>query len=150
MPSIYDDIDLRFVNDFLLGSDGDLKDNQEDGLLSLVDQCHDIMASSLGDWELYPNRAVSIDEFLGEPNNKDTADRLHDRIRIALTSSGLVSEDDLEVRVIPVHIYRVLITLSIAAVATPLNKLANTSAIQVSYVFDTAEQHLYFLDASLG
>ena len=149
MPSIYDDIDLRFVNDFLLGSDGDLKDDSEDTLLSLIDQCHDIMASALGDWELYPNRAASLDQFIGEPNNKTTGERIHDRVRIALTSSGVVSEDDLEIKVIPVHIHRVLIILSIFVIATPLNKLSRTASIKISYVFDSAEQQIYFLDTKL-
>ena len=47
MPSNYDDIDLRFTwnGDFVL-KNGDLGDNSEDALLSLMDQIHDICASS--------------------------------------------------------------------------------------------------------
>lgn len=145
--AVYDDIDLRFNwnGDFDLGPDGDLAHTTNDRLESVRQEIHDICASALGDWEVYPNRGASLDDFVGEPNTRLVGDRIHDRLRIALTSAGVVLEDDLDIRVVPVHLYRVLIVVKINAVPTPFNNLAEEKLI-VSLVFDFLEQGITFYE----
>lgn len=148
MPSNYDDLDVRFHwnGDFGLDDNGDLEINASDGLLSLRDQIHLICASMAEDWEFYPNKGASLDDYVGEPNNRSTGDQIRERIRISLVSSRIVSDEDLEVRVIPVHIYKILVVIRINVVATIFNNLAQGDLFQTALVFDTLEQSVFFLD----
>jgi len=148
MPAIYDSIDARFSwnGDFNLSSDNDIEVNNSDGLLSLLDQIHSECASSLENWEIYPNKGAGLDDFIGEPNTRYTADRIHDRLRLALVGSNLVAEDDLEIHVIPVHIYKLLILVKINAISTPFNQLSDGELLQTAIVFDSFEQEIFFLD----
>lgn len=150
MASIYDNVDLRFSwsGDFLLGEDGDLGTSEGDILTSFIDQIHDILASSSKDWEIYPNRGATINDFIGEPNSETTAKKLHDRVRISLTSAGVIREQDLKVRIIPVQINRILIILNVSVIATSLNGLTPGEDIKLAYVFDTIEQEVFFLNQS--
>jgi hypothetical protein len=147
LPSVYDAIDLSFPwsGDYIIDN-GDLKDTSDDGLQSLIDQLHDIVASAIRDWLLYPNRAANIvDDFVGEPNTRATGDSLHDRLRLTIVSAGLVRESDLQVRVIPTHIHEVLIVFRIAAVPTAYNQLAENQFLQVAFVFNSLEQTVFSL-----
>lgn len=148
MPAVYDDLDVAFdwSGDLLLGDDADIKHTGDDGLQSLLDQIHSVCASMFEDWEIYPNRGAGLDDFMGEPNTRYQGDRLHDRIRIALTGAGIVAEEDLQVRVVPVHIHKVLIIIRIDAVATPYNQLIEGELLQTAIVFDSVEQQVFFLD----
>lgn len=148
MPNVYDSIDLSFGwnGDYSIGSDGDLEDTSNNGLLSLIDQLHDLAASTFKDWELYPSRGAGLDDFVGEPNTRSTGNRIHDRWRTAIVSAGLVVEDDLEIRVAPVHKHKVLIVTSIDAVATETNTLLQGQKLTIAMVFDTIERETFFLE----
>lgn len=145
--AVYDDLDLAFSwnGDYDVGHDGDLEDTSDDGLRSLREQLHDICASSLKDWEIYPKRSGDLDSFVGEPNSKSTAGRMHDRLKLAIISAGLVSEEDLDIKILPVHMNKVLILLKISAAPTPLNGLEK-SGLVTSFLFDFLEQGTFFLD----
>jgi hypothetical protein len=147
MSSNYDDIDLRFSwnGDFLL-ENGDLQSNENNTLLSTLDQIHDICASISGDWSIYPNRAANLDNHLGETNTKERAARIRRDIILALVSANIVAEEDLTIHVIPVHSNKVLIVIRIDAVATPYNKLTIGEPLQTSLVYDSFEQQIFFLD----
>jgi hypothetical protein len=129
-----------------MGDDHDLRDTMDDGLQSLMQEVHTICASSLKDWEIYPNKGANLSDFVGEANNRSTGDAIHDRLRLALVASGTVIEEDLQIKVIPVHIYRVLVIIKIDAVSTPLNKLTPGQGIMTRLVFDFMEQNMFFLD----
>lgn len=146
--AIYDENDISFSwnGDFLVSADYDLADTSTDALLSLLQQIHDICASSLRDWEFYPSRAATLSDFVGEPNTKETGDAIHDRLRISIVSAGLVAEEDLEIRIIPVHIHRVLVIIKINAVSTYANNLEIGEPLITSLVFDFMEQGIFFLD----
>jgi hypothetical protein len=147
LASIYDDVDVAFgwTGDMLLDR-GDFKDTSYNTLQSLLDQIHVICASSLEDWEIYPNKGAGLNDFIGEPNTRSSADRTHDRVRLAITSAGLVLEDDLEVRVVPVHANKVLIVIRVSAIATAFNALLPNEVLQTAVVFDSLEQEVFFLD----
>lgn len=99
------------------------------------------------DWELYPNLGAGLDQFVGESNSKNTGDRLHDRVRLALVSNNLVAEEDLQVVVMPVHLHKVLIIVKIAATPTAFNKLDSSSnKLAIGLVFDFIEQSVSVLD----
>ena len=148
MASIYDDIDIEFNRngDLELGRDKDIKTTKNDGLQSLLDQIHSICASTFEDWELYQNRGAALSDFIGEPNNQFTANRIQDRIKISLTASGLILSEDLKVRVFPVHAHKLLAIISIDAIATVFNDLQPGDSVRTALVFDTIEQQVFFLN----
>ena len=149
MASVYDAVDIRWTwnGDYSVGQDGDLEDTSYDALLSLLQDIHNICASALRDWELYPNLGAGLDDFVGEPNVRSRADLIHDRIRLALTSANVVKEADLRVRVIPVHRHKVMILLMIKVVPTAFNQLsAQTNGLRTAFVFDFVEQGMLFWD----
>lgn len=148
MPNVYDSVDLSFGwnGDFSISGDGDLEDTSNDGLQSLIDQIHDLCASTFKDWELYPSRGAGLDDFIGEPNNRTTGNRIHDRLRTSIISAGLVSEDDLAIRVSPIHANKVLIVISIDAIATETNNLLQGQRLTIALVFDSVEQETFFLE----
>ena len=147
LANLYDEIDLAWLwsGDFNLSVDGDLEDTANDTLLSLRQEIQTVVASELNDWELYPGYAATLSDFVGEPNNQDTAAAIHDRIRIALTANGVVVESDLKIKVIPVHRHKVLITIRVSAIPTVYNKLSQDGYV-TAIVFDYQEQGIFFLD----
>jgi len=148
LPAVYDDLDIAFgwSGDLELGDDADIKHTSDDGLQSILDQIHSVCASMFEDWEVYPNRGAGYDDFIGEANTRYLGDRIHDRTRLALTGAGIVAAEDLQVRVVPVHIHKVLILIRIDAIATPYNQLAEGEHLQTALVFDSLEQQVFFLD----
>ena len=147
MPNLYDEIDLAFSwnGDFDVSAEGDLLDTSNDTLLSLRQEIHTIMASDLNDWELYPGYAATLSDFIGEPNNQNTAAAIHDRIRMALTANGVILESDLRIKVIPVHRHKVLVTIKVSAIPTTYNRLQQESYV-TALVFDYMEHSVFFLD----
>jgi hypothetical protein len=139
---------MRFTwnGDFLESGDGDFATSASDTLLSLIDQIQIIVGSSLNDWEIYPNKGAGTDDFIGEANTQSLGGRLTDRIRISIISAGLVKEEDLEIRVFPVSIYKLMTMISVNAMPTATNGLNAGERVLVSLVFDTVERQAFFLD----
>jgi hypothetical protein len=149
MPNVYDDIDLAWAwnGDYLLGHTKDLEDTSNDGLRSLIQDIHTVAASAFRDWELYPNLGAGLDDFIGEPNIRSTAEAIHDRLRLAIVSAGIVLEEDLTVRVVPVHRNKLLIVVQVDVMPTPSNKMDSSgTTIRTALVFDFLEQGVFFLD----
>ena len=149
MASVYDAIDIKWTwnGDYSIGRDGDLEDTSNDILLSLIQDLHNICASALKDWELYPNLGAGLDDFIGEPNVRSRADLIHDRIRLALTGANVVREADLRVKVVPVHRHKIMIILMIEVIPTPLNRLSSVNnKLRTAFVFDFVEQGMLFWD----
>ena len=151
MPGLYDAVDLHWSwnGDYDITA-GDLRDTADDGLRSLIQDVHTVCASALKDWENYPGLGATLDDFIGEPNTARTASAIYDRLKISLSSAGVVAEEDLVIKVIPVQANRVLIVIGINAVATEYNALTATSKVVVTFVFDSVEQQLFHLDTPLA
>jgi hypothetical protein len=147
LAGFYDEIDLHWCwnGDFSLHN-GDLRDTADDTLRSLVQELHTVAASALEDWELYPQLGASLDDFIGEPNNRRVGNAVHDRLLVSITSAGLVSEADLKINVIPVHANKALVVLTVNAIPTIANHLVDNQKIVVQLVFDLLEQGVFFLD----
>ena len=140
------DLSFDWNGDYDIGNNGDIKDTSRDGLDSLIHQLHDICASLPGDWELYPNRGAGLDDFLGEPNNKVTSILIQDRLKLAIVSANLIPENDLKIRTIPIHKNKLLIILSVNAIATSKNSLVRGQSLYVAFVYDTIEKEVFFLE----
>jgi len=147
MAAVYDNIDLRWVwnGDIDLAA-GDIADTSDDYLLSIRQDVHTVSASAFKDWELYEALGAGLDDFIGEPNNRDTASAIHDRLRITLVSLGIVQEEDLSIKLVPVHRHRVLIIVKLNALATPYNSLSDEQGLVISLVFDFLEHGTIFYE----
>lgn len=147
MAGLYDSNDLKFSwnGDFSI-SEGDLTDTSDDGITSLIQDIQSVCNSSLKDWEAYPRWGATLDDFIGEANTKYTAGLIHDRLRTSIVSAGIVAETDLKIKVIPVHIHRVLIVIKVNAIPTNFNTLEYDQLVTVQLVFDFVEQGVVFLD----
>lgn len=140
MPSNYDSIDLDWTidGDFMKDSFGDLKDTSEDLLLSFKNEVFTIIKSDLKEWREEPAVGAGLDEFVGEPNTQQIAARLEDRVKSALLL--IASASDLSVRVIPVGVYKVLITVGVDVLATAENGLRAGDTVTVALLFDYMER----------
>jgi hypothetical protein len=138
LAGVYDDIDVRlgWNGDLALGEDHDVETTTDDTLQSLLDQIHSICASMFGDWVIYPNRAAGLDDFIGEANTRSLGRRMHDRLVMTLVSAGLVTEGDLQVRVVPIHPHKVLIVVRVHVVPTSFNQLRPGDILQTALVVD--------------
>lgn len=140
MPSNYDSIDLDWTidGDFMKDSSGDLKDTSEDLLLSFKNEVFTIIKSDLKEWREDLNVGAGLDDFIGEPNSKEIAARLEDHVKSALLL--IASSSDLNIRVIPVGVYKVLITVNIQVLATVDNGLQAGEGVSVTLLFDYMER----------
>jgi len=147
VASVYDAVDIYWNwNGDLSLDKGDIKDTTNDALKSLVQQVQDVAGSALEDWEVYPQRGASLDDFIGEPNTRRTGEAIHDRLRVALTSANVVREEDLKIRIVPVHRNKVLVVVMIDAIPTAYNQLDQGDKVSVNIVFDYLERGVFFLD----
>jgi hypothetical protein len=142
----YDSIDLDWTwdGDYLLGLDGDLKDTSYDFIQSFVNEVRTIIKADFNDWLKQPNLGCRLLDFKGEPNNRDTATSIQQRIQSKL-QENLIKPGDLTVTIVPVHVNAVLITLTIQADATPGNSLQLGQPIVTSLIYDSAENSIFFL-----
>lgn len=148
MASIYDSVDLDFTfdGDFLIDSTGDIKDTSEDVLLSLRNEIFTIVKSEAGDWKEDLEIGANLRDFIGEANSRENAERIKERIKVAL--APIVNTKDLTIRVVPTGIYKVLILLNINVVATQANKLKIGDLIQIAFLYDSTENinHIDLVD----
>jgi hypothetical protein len=143
MAGNYDSIDLDWTwsGDFTLDDDGDLKDTSEDLLLSLVNEITTIVKSSVGDWAEEINIGADLDDYVGEPNTSATAKSILARLESALAI--IVSPNDINVRVTPVHIHKVLIMITVQVKSTPENKVSPGDVISLSFIYDYFEKGIF-------
>jgi len=145
--SDYDSIDLEFTwdGDYAIDDDGDIRDTSYDYLQSIRNEVANIVRSELLDWEREPTIGANLSDFLGEPNTREMGQLIQDRVKTALIAAGIVLSEDVSVRVIPVGVYKVMIAISILAIATTNNQLDISDPIVVSTIFDSTEQGLFVL-----
>jgi hypothetical protein len=146
----YDNIDLWFTGqgDFFVEG-GDLKDTSEDGLRSLIQDLTTISSSSLGDWKLVPGQGANVEEAIGKPNQEATAKLVHDRLRIAIVSQGIVAEEDLLITVLPVSRDELLVIERVRALPTPYNRLGQGYVLVVDLLYSHQERGTFVLNTSL-
>ncbi len=148
MPANYDSLDLihTWNQDLAIGHDNDLADTSNDEIQSLIQEVQTIVNSDLLDWEENPTYAASLDDYIGEPNSRDTASSIVNRITTSLISNNIVRADDVSVRVIPVGKSEILIIVSIQALATQNNSIIDNNNIVVTFSFDYSEEGISIIE----
>ena len=145
MPQDYDNNDFAWtrMGDLVIGHDGDIMDTYQDPLRSLYQEVRTRVMSALGDWSLYPDQGADIEQFVGEPNNKRTAEAIKTRIVGAITKNGLVNNSDLKVRYMPIDIDKIMFRIGITVLPTSLN--GGSNFLGVNFLYDYSENHAYFV-----
>lgn len=143
MPRIYDDNDLlwTFLGDFCI-ENGDLLDTEHDPLRSLVQEIKTRISSDIGDWRGYPDLGSNVSDFVGEPNNKATAERIKTRIISSLARHGFMHTEDIKVSYIPVDIDKLLFRISISVRPTVAN--AGSDSLNIMTLYNYEENQIYF------
>lgn len=151
MPSNYDKIDYRFNyrGDYEVGSDGDIADTSEDELESLVQEIRDVVKSELKDWEEHFAKGSGLQDYIGEPNSRETAKSIEKRVKNSLTLYDIVKPEDLTVRTIPVGVDSVMILIKVAAIPTENNSLEQATLV-VAMVFDMRELGIFYLEPNVS
>jgi len=141
----YDSVDLDFTwdGDYRVADDGDLMDTTDDYTRSFVNEITTVVKSDLLDWELDPTIGTNLSDFVGEANTRENGEAIEERVRISLVDAGIVAPEDLFVRVVPLSIHRIMISISVLTLATPNNRLSAGEPIVVTLVFDTTEGGIF-------
>lgn len=134
MAKNYDSTDLVFTTrgDYACFN-GDLASSEEDPLRSLYQEILTRVKSSLGDWEMYPSLGASLEDFIGEPNNKITAEAMKIRMTASLAKDGFLNTSDLNIQYIPVDDDRILFRISVKIAPTAINNNSTSLGIRVLY-----------------
>lgn len=141
----YDSVDLDFTwdGDYRVADDGDLMDTSDDYTRSFVNEITTVVKADVLDWELDPTIGSTLSDFVGEANTRDNGEAIEERVRLSLIDAGIVDPEDLFVRVIPLSIHRIMISISVLTLATPNNRLSTGEPIIVTLVFDTTEGGIF-------
>ena len=148
--ALYDSIDLDWTwdGDFIEGEDGDIKDTAEDYITSLHNEIRTVIRSEYSDWQAHPVLGCNLSDFRGEANTRKTAEAIKARIISRLVAAGAVRQEDVFVRVIPVHAHQVLIIIRINTTPTVNNSLEPGEPTVVAFTYDSLEDSVFFLPPS--
>ena len=145
MPRNYDAVDTKWSlnGDLAIGKDGDIADTSYDVLRSLRQEVRTRVRSSLEDWELHPNLGSDLDEIIGLPNNRDTAETGKARIIESLVRDNFMSEGDIKIKYVPVDRHRLLYILTISVAPTAAND--RSEELTEKFLFHLADKGFYFI-----
>ena len=144
MPQNYDSTDFSWTSrgDLAIGHNGDLADTYGDPLRSLYQEIRTRTMSALGDWKLYPNLGANLENYVGEPNDKRTAEAIKLRIIASLAKDGLVNTRDMQIRYIPIDVDKIMFRISISVASSARN--GNSNSLGINFLYDYSENHAYF------
>ena len=124
--SNYDAVDLEVGadGDLIIGENGDLKDTNHDHILSIAQELIGVMKNSPGDLEEYPTITASLYEFIGEPNTRENAKKMEEKIKTRISNALPINNYDLQVNVNAAGMHSVFIELILNAEPTTKNNLS--------------------------
>lgn len=144
MPRVYDATDLFWsAKGDIQISNGDIMDTAYDPLRSLVQEIKTRASSDTGAWRNSLDVGSNISDFVGEPNNKTTAEGIKTRIISSLARHGFVNTQDILLKYIPIAADKLLIRISIKVLPTPQNK--GSKEITIHGLYNYEEDQVSFL-----
>jgi hypothetical protein len=137
MPRNYDANDLLWTSrgDYYIFN-GDLMDTYNDPLRSLVQEIKTRASCDQGAWKLYPELGSNISDFVGEPNNKQTAEGIKTRIINSLARHGFMHTSDIKIKYMPIDIDKLLLRISVSVLPTADNAGSDTLTIHGLYNYE--------------
>lgn len=98
------------VDDAVYVRDIPLKRNQQELEQIIINR----LRTEAPDWFHYPNMGGNLSDLIGESNTRATGDMGVQRIREALTYRGLMNEEHIHVRPVPIAPYEILFVITIS------------------------------------
>ena len=137
MARNYDEIDLWWgmQGDYDVGDDGDIKDTSEDQLLWLRQQVTNIVRSVTGDWEFALQLGANLEDFIGEPNSRETAERMRKQLLGAIIRVTGIAANDIAIKIVPINYESLMILIAISALPTQDNSLKD-EWMRLSFVYN--------------
>ena len=144
MPQVYDKTDFIWGSrgDIVLNA-GDVMDTYADPLRSLYQEVRTRVMSALNDWKNYPDLGATLSDFVGEPNNKATAENVKIRVITSITRNGLVKNSDIKVRYAPIDVDKLMVRITISV--SPTSRNAGSEYLTINILYDYSENHAYFI-----
>lgn len=112
----------------------------------MIQELQTICNSEVNDWQENPNYAATLDDFVGEPNNRATAQSLSDRIKTSLIANNVIRADDISIKTMPVDRFKSIIILTVKAASTANNSIPSNGLATVTFLYDYLEQGISFVD----
>ena len=125
--------------DLSVSPEGDIRDTSFDVFRSLWQEMRTRCRTSLRDWAIHPRLGANLDELLGMPNNRTTAEEGKTRIINALSQGGFLARDLIRVRYLPIGRQRLLydVTVTVSDPGT-----GQTRMLKTQLLYDTSEDGL--------
>jgi hypothetical protein len=148
MPALSDSVDLMWNDqgDLMKDPGGDLQSTEADTLIPLRADVRAILNSSYGDFEKNPYFSASLEEFIGMPNNRDTAKSIEDRVKSILVTNRIAIQQDITVRVVPVSYDEVIVLIGVQALPTVYNGLQDNEKVVLSFSFNMKSGYTTFVE----
>lgn len=145
MARVYDKTDVVWTNrgDMCISGDGDLQDTSFDPLRSLSQEINTRIESDQGDWKSFPDIGASISDFVGEPNNKITAEAIKTRIIGALAQDGFIHTSDMKIKYMPIDRESIIFRISLKVAPTALN--GNSTELVQNILYNYSDNNVYFV-----
>lgn len=144
MPKNYDSTDLLWTSrGDLFAQNGDILDTENDPLRSLYQEVKNRSKEDQGAWQVFPSLGSSVSDYVGEPNNKQTAEGIKARILASLTRDGYINSNDIEIRYAPVSTEELFVRTKIKVMPTTRN--GNSESITVYGLYRYEEDQVSFL-----
>lgn len=136
MPQIQDEIDLFFSSsgDLALDESKDIASTEGDPLLSFRQECFNRIKSETNDWQIHEWIGGDLQELIGEPNSRETAERGKEKIENALTIGAFVNIEDVNIKYVPISRDVLMYVVKIAVEPTESNGL--TDFVQINLLLD--------------
>lgn len=96
-----DDLMFSKAGDFVCFN-GDLVSCNEAGEYALVQDVRSRICGSFGDWRSHLGITANLDNFIGQPNNRETAKKMEAEIKRAIFSTSFIDKNDVYIRVFPI------------------------------------------------
>lgn len=145
MPNNYDNMDILWNSrgDLCIDEFGDIMDTDYDPLRSLVQEIRTRLEASSGDWKVFANIGANLGDFVGQTNDKTTAEGLKLRIKDALTKDGFIAPQDINVIYMPVTRDKLMVRITVRVRKTVKN--GNSESLTIGLLYQYSENNIYFL-----
>lgn len=145
MAGIHDDIDFYFssAGDLALDSSGDIASTEGDMLLSFKQEVFNRIRSEFQDWALHPWIGAGLNEIIGEPNSRETAEVGKEKIINSLTIGAFVVADDVNIKYMPVTHDSIMYVIKIDVEPTEENGYVDIVQTSLLFDFDTHKITVY-------
>ena len=122
--------------DYVVGEDGDLRDTSFDSFRGIYQEMRTRGMASFYDWREHPNLGSNMDELIGQPNNRVTAEDGKARLVSALTLGGFLPKTSIGIRYLPITKDRLMYFIEVKAVDIDTGK---TRMLKTQILWDTLE-----------